>query len=247
MRQGMNEIAAVLLVLCEHEKMSLDSKSEAPSGGEEERSNSDLLPDLLDAAHVEADVFCLFSLVMDRMASTFLPTRGNREHQAPRCPNGAFASSKERPHRCSTLERNLHRIQNTLLKVNVIPNKPHLASSTLRLTPGNGVSLPHTTTRAVFCSLGDGDSPRLFPLRCWQSADPELAAHLCALDLEPHMYLLRWLRLLFAREFCIDKLFLLWDAIFALTPDDFEFCDYIALAMLWNSRENILKAVRARY
>ena len=59
-----------------------------------------------------------------------------------------------------------------------------------------------------------------------------LPVHFLKLGIQPHMYLLPWIRLLFAREYCMEALWLVWDAIFAISPDDFGFSDYICVAMI---------------
>eukprot|EP01006_Ploeotia_vitrea_P041925 TRINITY_DN66588_c10_g1_i1.p1 TRINITY_DN66588_c10_g1~~TRINITY_DN66588_c10_g1_i1.p1 ORF type:complete len:616 (+),score=74.61 TRINITY_DN66588_c10_g1_i1:22-1848(+) len=45
--------------------------------------------------------------------------------------------------------------------------------------------------------------------------DPPLYNHLTNLEVEPQIYALRWLRLLFVREFLLDDVMILWDAVFA--------------------------------
>ena len=51
-------------------------------------------------------------------------------------------------------------------------------------------------------------------------ADPALHLRLGELGIEPQLYLLRWLRLLFGREFHFEDVKLLWDAIFAFGVDE---------------------------
>ena len=46
----------------------------------------------------------------------------------------------------------------------------------------------------------------------------------------------RWIRLLFGREFCIDDLLVLWDALFADGPL-LDLVDYVYIAMLESIRE----------
>ncbi|CAL5184554.1 unnamed protein product [Lathyrus oleraceus] len=46
-------------------------------------------------------------------------------------------------------------------------------------------------------------------------ADSSLHNHLLDLGVEPQYFYLRWLRVLFGREFSLDKLLIIWDAIFA--------------------------------
>eukprot|EP00943_MAST-04B_sp_MAST-4B-sp1_P003779 g3779.t1 len=59
-----------------------------------------------------------------------------------------------------------------------------------------------------------------------------LPIHFLKLGIQPHMYLLPWIRLLFAREYCMEGLWLVWDAIFAISPSDFTFSNYICVAMI---------------
>lgn len=48
-----------------------------------------------------------------------------------------------------------------------------------------------------------------------EKKDKELHNHLKSLDIEPQIYLLRWIRLLFGREFHLEDVLIIWDAIFA--------------------------------
>ncbi|CAK0886409.1 unnamed protein product [Prorocentrum cordatum] len=48
-----------------------------------------------------------------------------------------------------------------------------------------------------------------------KAVDGELHAHLQQLEVEPPVFLLRWLRLFFCREFELEEAVLLWDRIFA--------------------------------
>ncbi|XP_028751410.1 uncharacterized protein LOC114711211 [Neltuma alba] len=56
-------------------------------------------------------------------------------------------------------------------------------------------------SRALYCLLSLVDSP--------------LHSHLVDLGVEPQYFALRWLRVLFGREFSLDNLFIIWDEIFA--------------------------------
>lgn len=47
------------------------------------------------------------------------------------------------------------------------------------------------------------------------AVDENLYAHLVGLGVEPQFFALRWLRLLFGREFLLEDLLLIWDAIFS--------------------------------
>ncbi|XP_025080541.1 TBC1 domain family member 5-like isoform X5 [Pomacea canaliculata] len=72
-----------------------------------------------------------------------------------------------------------------------------------------------------------------------KKADLELHAHLEQLEIAPQIYGIRWLRLLFGREFPMQDLLMLWDAIFA-DSIGFDLVDYIFAAMMLYIRELLL-------
>lgn len=61
--------------------------------------------------------------------------------------------------------------------------------------------------------------------------DSELYHRLQVLDIPPQIYGLRWIRVLFAREFTLPNTFKVWDAIFA-DSSTLRLTDYIFVAML---------------
>ncbi|XP_054279951.1 TBC1 domain family member 5-like isoform X1 [Macrosteles quadrilineatus] len=69
--------------------------------------------------------------------------------------------------------------------------------------------------------------------------DPELHQHLQQLDISLPLFGIRWLRLLFGREFPLQDLLVLWDAIFA-EGTVFQLVDYIVVAMLIAIRHQLL-------
>ncbi|KAJ4993758.1 tbc domain-containing protein [Stagonosporopsis vannaccii] len=71
--------------------------------------------------------------------------------------------------------------------------------------------------------------------------DPELHAHLTKLDVVPQIFLLRWIRLLFGREFDLDSVFDMWDALFAI-DSSLELVDMISIAMLLRIRWELVAA-----
>ncbi|KAF2789812.1 RabGAP/TBC [Melanomma pulvis-pyrius CBS 109.77] len=77
-------------------------------------------------------------------------------------------------------------------------------------------------------------SARIFE-RYLPKADPDLAAHLVKLEIVPQIFLLRWIRLLFGREFPLDSVLNMWDALFAIDPS-LELVDMISIAMLLRIR-----------
>ncbi|KAH7402334.1 rab-GTPase-TBC domain-containing protein [Phaeosphaeria sp. MPI-PUGE-AT-0046c] len=71
--------------------------------------------------------------------------------------------------------------------------------------------------------------------------DPELHVHLVKLEIVPQIFLLRWIRLLFGREFSLDAVFDMWDALFAI-DSTLELVDMISLAMLLRIRWDLVAA-----
>jgi hypothetical protein len=65
--------------------------------------------------------------------------------------------------------------------------------------------------------------------------DYELYRHLHLMRVEPQLFGLRWLRLLFSREFPIQDVLQLWDHIFR---EGFELVEWIAVAMLHHIRQD---------
>lgn len=68
-----------------------------------------------------------------------------------------------------------------------------------------------------------------------QHADPELAEHLTAIEVLPQIFLIRWIRLLFGREFPLDDVLALWDRLFAEDPA-LDLVDLVAVSMLLRIR-----------
>ncbi len=66
-------------------------------------------------------------------------------------------------------------------------------------------------------------------------ADPELAEHLTAIEILPQIFLIRWIRLLFGREFPFEDVLALWDVLFAEDPG-LDLIDFISVAMLLRIR-----------
>ncbi|KAG5658919.1 hypothetical protein KAF25_007472 [Fusarium avenaceum] len=76
---------------------------------------------------------------------------------------------------------------------------------------------------------------------CLQKVDPELAAHLTNIEILPQIFLIRWIRLLFSREFPFEQFLVFWDTIFAVDPT-LELIDLICVAMLLRIRWDLLEA-----
>ncbi|KAI8720794.1 Rab-GAP TBC domain-containing protein [Fusarium sp. LHS14.1] len=76
---------------------------------------------------------------------------------------------------------------------------------------------------------------------CLQKVDPELAAHLTNIEILPQIFLIRWIRLLFSREFPFEQFLVLWDTIFSVDAS-LDLIDLICVAMLIRIRWDLLEA-----
>ncbi|KAJ3942352.1 uncharacterized protein N0V96_007850 [Colletotrichum fioriniae] len=76
---------------------------------------------------------------------------------------------------------------------------------------------------------------------CLAKVDPELANHLKDIEILPQIFLIRWIRLLFGREFPFDETLVLWDTLFAVDPS-LSLIDLICVAMLLRIRWSLLEA-----
>ena len=72
-----------------------------------------------------------------------------------------------------------------------------------------------------------------------QTVDPALWAKMEKLRVEPQLYAIRWLRLLFGREFPITDTLQLWDGLFAEDPS-LRLIEYVCVAMLLRIRDALL-------
>ncbi|KAI8060074.1 rab-GTPase-TBC domain-containing protein [Gongronella butleri] len=69
--------------------------------------------------------------------------------------------------------------------------------------------------------------------------DQHLYRHLTSFGIEPQLYGIRWLRLLFGREFDFSNLLKLWDAIFAQDPT-LQIVDYVCVAILLRLHDQLM-------
>ncbi|RDB21320.1 TBC1 domain family member 5 [Hypsizygus marmoreus] len=74
-----------------------------------------------------------------------------------------------------------------------------------------------------------------------RTTDPVLWKHMQSVGIEPQIYGIRWLRLLFTREFSMPDAMKLWDGLFACDPT-FELAQWICVAMLIRIRNELIPA-----
>lgn len=88
----------------------------------------------------------------------------------------------------------------------------------------------HTVLGLKLCKISQHILKRL---------DPPLQQHLEALEINPQVYGIRWLRLLFSREYPLHCVLSLWDTIFA-DSISLDLADYIFASMLIAIRDRLL-------
>ncbi|OTB08631.1 hypothetical protein M426DRAFT_316640 [Hypoxylon sp. CI-4A] len=76
---------------------------------------------------------------------------------------------------------------------------------------------------------------------CLFKVDPQLSTHLKNIEILPQVFLIRWIRLLFSREFPFDQMLVLWDTLFSIDPS-FKLIDLVCTAMLIRIRWDLLNA-----
>ncbi|KAK9384369.1 rab-GTPase-TBC domain-containing protein [Lipomyces mesembrius] len=75
-----------------------------------------------------------------------------------------------------------------------------------------------------------------------RNIDPELERHLRVLGVEPQLWGIRWIRLLFGREFKFSRLLNVWDCLFAADAQSLDLIDLVCVALLLRVREQLLLA-----
>lgn len=106
------------------------------------------------------------------------------------------------------------------------------------------------TAKSYYAPADSGSTTKETPMlarsskifeRYLPQTDPELHAHLVKLEIVPQIFLLRWIRLLFGREFGLDDVFDMWDALFAI-DSTLDLVDMISVSMLLRIRWELLAA-----
>ncbi|GFE54646.1 TBC domain containing protein, putative [Babesia ovis] len=197
-RQGMNELLAVVYIVCYRDQVH---PSEA--GG-------DTVVDVLlsgDPQDLEADAYTLFATIMS------LETQLMFDNSAVKSPLVRL---------CSGVSANLN----------------HIASLRSR-TKSEAHNSFMARTKFIHQNIIRGH-------------DMPVYNHFQKIDLEPHIFLMRWIRLIFSREFNINETLNLWDAVFAdhfltkvenrgLPEFQFELIDFFCVAMISYVRLNLLE------
>ena len=93
----------------------------------------------------------------------------------------------------------------------------------------------HATASAPFSGSTIVERSRRIHEEYLHKVDPDLADHLTAIEILPQIFLIRWIRLLFGREFPLDDVLSLWDVLFAEDPA-LNLVDLVCVSMLLRIR-----------
>lgn len=121
-------------------------------------------------------------------------------------------------------------------------DKGSAASSTtsLTLSHSEGFKSQSSTSSSVLVQPIVGTAIRIHD-SLLKKIDHDLWAKMEELGVEPQLYGIRWLRLLFSREFPIDDALALWDGLFA-EDTTLRLMEHICIAMLLRIRDALLQA-----
>lgn len=78
--------------------------------------------------------------------------------------------------------------------------------------------------------------------QCLRSVDEIMWHKLIEYQIEPQLYGIRWVKLLFGREVSLEQLIPLWTRLFQDAQDDWELLDWFAVCILLNNRDKVLEA-----
>jgi TBC1 domain family protein 5 len=174
---------------------------------------SELLATLWSSEHIEHDAYALLSAILEHVGEWF---------KSSSSPTTATTTDPANTNPTAS---------NTSVTTN---NTTTIQSDPLGIGASAGGALP-----------ANSPSPILRKCRYIQELllkrfDPQLYASLTALNIEPQFFLMKWLRLLFGREFHhIEDTLAIWEALFAY-DNRFSLVDYVATAMLMYVREYLL-------
>ncbi|KAF8590477.1 RabGAP/TBC [Ramaria rubella] len=181
------------------------------------------LQELCDRMYVAADAYALFKAIMQRMETWYEWRTALPDSITPISP--------------------LQHIPHFSANGEMIPPPVHPQTNTL--ANGQLDLKPYVAPIVSICA-----SLRDEKLR---AVDPHLWEKLREGSVEPQMYGMRWLRLLFTREFALPECMVIWDGLFAsaatdpITPSQsmpldrgFELALWISVAMLIRIRNNLI-------
>lgn len=199
-RQGMHELLAPMLLVFHRDYKKKDSFAKVIEMGGENAHIAELLSELVNEEHLEADLYAIFEKLMGKMKDYFLVVEksssrdaiGSKIHLGTQ--NSLFKGTEDALFSMASSDWSQQQQQQQQhkhkKKQEEMPFDPHM----------------NTPLYKICDRIQNG---------LLKKKDPHLHEHLVQMGIEPQIYGLRWIRLLFGREFHLEDVITLWDAIFA--------------------------------
>ena len=231
--QGMNEILAPLLyaldrdyaqvhaLTAEESSVDLDTLSYKPAADLTPEDVRAVISEVVRIDYLEHDVYWLFTCLMRVIGPWF---------NSPKHPILAPAHSSKHADSNS-------RSANTASPTSVLPDEAATTSSCSANT--NSISSNSSSASSSNCKEIE------VVVKCREiqgllaAKDPELEQALQALGIQPQLYMLRWVRILFSQVFGLDDLLRVWDAVFACGAP-FRLVDHLCVTLLTLIRKSVI-------
>ena len=210
-RQGMHELLAPLVYVLNEDAIEGTTDASAVPGDADAGADAEMRS-MLNSSFIEHDAYALFSKIMSR-AKSFYET------------SSAPASTGSHP---STTVDTLVATDPSL-PVSISELLPAMSPSLVPAIASGGpatAAIEESTIVELSKEIHEGSLMKV---------DPELALHLKNIEVLPQIFLIRWIRLLFGREFPFDQHLVLWDGMFAFDPK-LNLVPLICVAMLLRIR-----------
>ncbi|EFX00751.1 tbc domain protein [Grosmannia clavigera kw1407] len=213
-RQGMHELLAPIVYV-----LGQDAVDVAAAEAETCPEDASMMA-MLDVCYLAHDAYALFSAIMDKAQAFYEVSSGGSARRS----SSSSSNSNSNSNRSSSSSSNKN-------KGKIAPLRDALYASPVSLSPSAGV-VEQSAIVEMSRAIHEGTLMKI---------DPELAVHLKEIEVLPQIFLIRWIRLLFGREFPSDQHLVLWDGIFAFDPD-LDLVPLICVAMLLRIRWELLEA-----
>jgi len=243
-RQGMHELLAPIVYLYQKEYKEYKKLDQDPNT---------LVDFIYDNKYLENDTYTMFYHLMKFTENWYAPGNTNNNVVGSNSPT---TSSSTVPITNNNNNNNSNSNSNNISSTSSTPLMSSSTSSTssTTTTQQTNSSLSTSPSQNSLSTSLDGpssaarDESKLneVVLKCkyihstlLKQKDPELYQHLESLEIEPQIYLLRWIRLLFGREFHFEDVLNIWDSVFAY-GENLLLIDYYCISMLVYIREQLL-------
>ncbi|KAH7826353.1 Tre-2/Bub2/Cdc16 (TBC) F family protein C [Monocercomonoides exilis] len=193
----------------------------------QEFSRAELLADLLDPKYLEHDLYTAFSLLIPHLGKWYFETKPLSGEEPN--PN---ESGKENDGHDLIKQQKL----NEILGISDLASHGDSGGGAggAGAQPTGNVPTVVKSARRVYQIL--------------KSKDPKMFHAMEKLGVEPHYFLMKWMRLIFLREFHIDDAMRVWDAVFACISAfdppsaSLQLMDYVAVSMIISLRDKVIGA-----